>query len=221
MKHSIIQWGRLGTALLVAGLASLSWAAPDAALVTALQGKVTRSGATGPLEAFVRLQSGDVLALDKDTRLQVTYFENGRQETWTGSGKLTVGTAETQPSDGLVPAVKQVPMIIVKQLARTPAIDSQGRAGVIRLRAIATPEAVAKVDANYQQMRANAPKDDLNPELYLLSGMFELRQMDRVEETLVALGESRPKDPEVKLLTSLYRRAARDSGASQPKEGNP
>ena len=221
MKQSIVQCGRMGIALVVAGLASLSWAAPDAALVTALQGKVTRSGANAPLEAFVRLQSGDVLALDKDTRLQVTYFENGRQETWTGTGKLTVGTAETQPNDGLVPAVKQVPMIIVKQLGRTQAIDSQGRAGVIRLRAIATPEAVAKVEANYQQMRANSPKEDLNPELYLLSGMFELRQLDRLEEALAALNESRPKDPEVKLLASLYRRAARDATAPQAKEGNP
>ena len=175
-----------------------------------------RAGASAPLEAFVRLQTGDALALDKDTRLQITYFETGRQETWTGAGKLSIGSAESHANEGLVPAVKQVPMVIVKQLARTPAIDSQGRAGVIRLRAIATPEAIAKVDANYQQLRANADKSDLNPELYLLAGMFELRQMERVEQALTELTAARPADPEVKLLASLYRRAARDAAATVP-----
>ena len=216
MNVKVNNFARAGLTILLASLAPLAWAAADAALITALQGKVMRAGASAPLEAFVRLQTGDALALDKDTRLQITYFETGRQETGTGAGKLSIGSAESQANEGLVPAVKQVPMVIVKQLARTPAIDSQGRAGVIRLRAIATPEAIAKVDANYQQLRANADKSDLNPELYLLAGMFELRQMERVEQALTELTAARPADPEVKLLASLYRRAARDAAATVP-----
>lgn len=208
-------------ALIALFLTGAVHAAPDAALVTSLQGKVMRGGASAPLESFVRLQTGDELTLERDTLLQITYFESGRQETWTGAGRLSVGTAESKADEGLAVAVKQIPMVIVKQLARTPAIDSQGRAGVIRLRAIATPQAIAKVEANYQQMRANAAREDLNPELYLLSGMFELRQLDRVEETLASLNQTRPKDPEVKLIASLYRRAIKDAAVAPAKEATP
>lgn len=190
------------------------WAAADVALVTSLQGKVARQGSSDAVEAFVKLKEGDMLALAKDARIQITYFENGRQESWAGAGKLDIAATESKAS-GLPPAqVKQLPMVIVKQLARTPALDSQGRAGVMRLRSIPTPDAVAKIENTYKQMRAEAGKDDLNPELYLLAGMLELRQIERVEQALGELKQARPGDLEVKMLTSLYGKALKDVQAA-------
>jgi len=207
---------RLLTAALVM-MASLAHAAADVALVTSLQGKVSRSGpdAAAPVEAFVKLKLGDLLTLDKGAKVQITYFENGRQESWIGGGKLEVAGNESKATGLAAPLVKQVPLVIVKQLARTPTLDSQGRAGVMRLRAIPTPEAIAKIETTYQQMRAEAGKDDLNPELYLLAGMLELRDLDRVETALKDL-ESRQKDNvEAKILLSLYKKAL--SSARQSK----
>lgn len=196
---------------------SQAWAAAETALVTSLTGKVTRAGAEGAVEAFVKLKAGDALSLDKDAKVQITYFENGRQESWAGAGKLEVGAAESKAAGLPAPQVKQVPMVIVKQLARTPSLDSQGRAGVMRLRAIPTPDAIAKVEATYKQMRAEAGKDDLNPELFLLAGMLEMRQIERVEQVLAEMKKDRANDPEAKLLVSLYTKALKDVKAAATK----
>lgn len=191
-----------------------AFAAADAALVTSLAGKVSRAGAEGEVEAFVKLKAGDVLTLAKDTKIQLTYFENGRQESWSGNGKLEIGASESKANGLPAPQVKQVPMVIVKQLARTPSLDSQGRAGVMRLRAIPTPDAIARMEETYKQMRAEAGKDDLNPELYLLAGMLEMRQLERVEQVLADMKKDRGNDPEAKLLVSLYGKALKDVRAA-------
>ncbi len=197
---------------------SPAFAAADAALVTSLAGKVSRAGAEGQVDAFVKLKAGDVLTLAKDTKIQLTYFENGRQESWAGAGKLEVGASESKATGLPAAQVKQVPMVIVKQLARTPSLDSQGRAGVMRLRAIPTPDAIARMEDTYKQMRAESDKsggkDDLNPELYLLAGMLEMRQLERVEQLLADMKKDRGNDPEAKLLVSLYGKALKDVRAA-------
>ena len=59
--------------------------------------------------------------------------------------------------------------------------------------------------------------------LYLLAGMLQLRQVDRVEATLDDLKKTRPGDIEAKLLVALYGKAlsdikAADSGSIRPAE---
>lgn len=197
-------------------LGSAAHAAADVALITALDGKVARATVAGAqdLEAFVKLKTGDVLNTVKGASVQIVYFENGRQESWSGVGKLEITPTEGRATGLPAPQVKQLPLIIVKQMARTPTLDSQGRAGVTRLRAIATPEAITTLDETYKKMRAEAPREDLNPELYLLAGMFELKQLDRVEKTLNELKQAQPANNQVKMLASLYGKALRDARAA-------
>jgi len=185
-------------------------AAAEAALITSLNGKVVRIGADAPVEAFVKLKSGDNLTLEKDAQIQITYFENGRQESWRGTGKLAIGTQESQGTGLPAAQVKQLPLAIVKQIARTPSLDSQGRAGVMRLRAIPTPDAIAKIDETYRQMRSETAKNDLNPEIYLLSGMLEMRELDRVDQVLTDLREAHPGSMEAKVLVALYQKTLKN-----------
>jgi hypothetical protein len=69
---------------------------------------------------------------------------------------------------------------------------------------------VGRIEATYRQMRIEAAADDLDPELYLLSGMFELRQLERVEEIVADIMQKRPGDPQAKLLASLYRKSLKN-----------
>lgn len=208
---------RQGFAIL-ALFATAAWA-QDTALVMSLQGKVVRAAqpAPQPVEAFVKLKQGDVLTLDKDARLQVVYFEGGRQETWTGAGKLEIASAESKATGLAAPQVKQLPAVMVKQLARTPSLDSQGRAGVMRLRSIPTPEAIAKVEENYKKLKAEADKTDLGPEMYRLSGLFEMHELDKVEQAVADLQKEHAGNLEAKLLASLYTKALKDAKAAQAK----
>lgn len=191
--------------------------AGDAALVMSLEGKVGRSARDGlqPVEAFVKLKQGDRLVLEKDARLQLVYFESGRQETWGGGGRIEVATAESKAAAGLEPSqVRQLPAVMVKQLARTPALDSQGRAGALRLRSMPTPSGIAKIEETYRKLRAEADKDDLGPEMYLLSGMFEMRELERIENILADLQREQGGNPQTAALASLYTRALRDARAA-------
>jgi hypothetical protein len=192
-----------------------AWAA-EVALVMSVQGRVVRlaEAAPVPVEAFVKLKDGDRLSLEKDSRLQVVYFENGRRETWSGPGRLEMAVREGKPGGLPDPEVKLLPLVMARQLARTPTLDSQGRGGVTRLRSVPGQDAVSKLQSTYQDLRSRAEPDDLGPEMFLLSGLFELRELDEVEKLLGDLQRVQAKTPEAALLIALYRKAvknARDS----------
>lgn len=191
----------------------------DVAMVTQLKGGVSRVTAQGPqpVQSFVKLKQGDLLALQKDARLQLVYFEGGRQETWQGSGRLEIAKAESQAHGLTPPEVKTLPPVIVKQIARTPALETQGRAGMMRLRSVATAEDVARIESNYKQMRMEADRNDLNPELYLLSAMFEIRELERMEQALADLQRTHMGNPEAGLLLALYQKALKN--AREAKKG--
>jgi hypothetical protein len=193
-----------------------AWAA-EVALVMSVQGKVTRlaEAAQVPVEAFVKLKEGDRLGLEKDSRLQVVYFENGRQETWSGPGRLELTPREGKPGGLRAPETKQLPLVLARQLARTPTLDGQGRGGVTRLRSVPRQDALIKLEDTYQDLKRRGEPNDLGPEMYFLSGLFELRELDRVERVLGDLQQDGPKTPEAALLISLYRKSvknARESG---------
>lgn len=201
--------------LLVLGFGQVQ--AAEVALVMSVQGKISRlDGVTTlPLEAFVKLKDGDQLALENDTRLQVVYFKTGRQETWSGPGRLHLAAQEGRPEGLSAPQLKSLPLVMVRQLARTPALDSQGRGGVTRLRSIATGEAMAKLDSTYRELKNTAGQDDLGPEMYLLSGLYEMRQLERVEKLLGEMQQEKPINPETALLISLYKKAVRNARESK------
>jgi len=195
-----------------AAFAQAAYPGGDAALVTALDGTVHRLSTAGrePVQAFVKLKPGDKLALEGNARIQLVFFESRRQESWNGSGSLEIAAVEGKSRDLAPPQVKTLPAILVKQIAKTPALDSQGRAGVVRLRAIPTPEALAKLDQNYRQLRQETDKDDLNPELFLLVGLLEMRQLDRIEQVLADLQAMHPGNLEAKVLVALYQKTLKN-----------
>jgi hypothetical protein len=100
---------------------------------------------------------------------------------------------------------------VARQLARTPATDREGRKAPARTRAVQAPDAMARLEATYQELRGRAGADDLEPEIYLLSGLFELRELDRVERLLASLKQERPGNPEAALLVALYRKAVKNA----------
>jgi hypothetical protein len=59
-------------------------------------------------------------------------------------------------------------------------------------------------------MKMEAVRGDLNPELFLLSALFEIREIDRVEQLLADLRTTRPDDQEVRVVVALYQKAVRN-----------
>lgn len=199
----------VGLMLLAGGQA---WAA-EVALVMSVQGRVLRQATPAPLavETFVKLNEGDRLNLAQGSKLQLVYFESGRQETWSGPGSLDLTPRQGKPNGMAAPELKQQPLTLTKQLARTPALDGQSRGGVTRLRAMQNPEAVARLESGYRELWSTAAAADLGPEMYLLAGLLDMRELDRVEKVLDRLQRDGPKNEQAALLVSLYRKAVKQA----------
>jgi hypothetical protein len=60
-------------------------------------------------------------------------------------------------------------------------------------------------------MRAAGGGKDLNAEIYLLSGLFELRELDRVENLINEIQVQQKGNMEAMILVSLYRKALKSA----------
>jgi hypothetical protein len=197
----------------LAGCGAVFAEGADVAMITLIQGKVSRGTPQGPqpVQAFTKLRHGDLMIIDRNAQLQLVYFDSGRQETWTGGGRLEIARADSTPFGLAPPAVKILPAVVVKQIAKTPALDSQGRAGMLRLRAVGPVGDAAAIEASYERLRGEMAPDDLSPELYLLSSLFEMRQYDRLERALADLRQRRAGHPAVPAVLAAYDKALRSA----------
>jgi hypothetical protein len=197
-------------ALLSAPFAAL---AQQGAIVTVLQGSVTvEQGAPVPKPAvvFAKLQAGDRLQLATDAVLQLVYFANGRQETWRDRARVEIGEESSSAAAGAAPAsVRQLPQMLVRQLVKTPTADRSGKVAAVRLRAVVPPDALHRLEKNYAELRAQAETSDRTPELYLLAGLFEQHEYERIETMLAAWQRSQPADPALLAIADHYRAAMR------------
>ncbi len=212
--------------LLFACIACLPWSSAARAqlvLVTGLTGEVVRVAAGTPLLPFSRLAAGEVLRLGEGAHLQLVFLATGREEFWRGPGRVAIGESPVATEDIAAARVRALPMTVVRQLALTPLPDAETRGRQPLMRSIPAPDAIQQIETTYRQMRAEATPEDFAPELFLLAGMMENRQLERVEGILADIIRDRPGDPQVKLLATLYRKSlrnARESGRidSKPKE---
>lgn len=210
----------LATSLTLAPLAG--WA--DTVLVTALQGAVSIevAGSTGktPLEPFVRLREGDKLSLPTGSQLSLVYIGRARLESWQGAGTIVVGESESRAASGQPQSqVRSLPPEVTRQMNRTPTTSPDGRVGMMRMRGVPPHDAVARLENDYRQMRSQTTGDDILPEVFLLAGLFDLRQYARVEEELKRIATSFAGNPTAASLQELYSKALSSARTPTP-DGN-
>jgi hypothetical protein len=182
-----------------------AWA--DVAMLTQVSGQVSVAGKDSSRAAvpFLKVASGDKLTLAADARVQMVYFGNGRQEVWTGAGQVEIGSLEGR-STALKPATSQLPPLVVNQLAKTPAAGQQGRAGMILVRSLGNPDAVDHLDKQYEELKRASLAGDTTPEVFLLSGLIELKEVARAKELLAKLGSTPGYQAVVEHFTPMVNR---------------
>ena len=202
MKHFLV--------LFFMGFVAVSSAQERAvvAMITALQGTVNLITPQGiqALQPFSRLQRGDQLAVDSPA-LKLIYFDSGRQEIWQGKGKIEVLAAESRGLGFFDPNVIILPSFIVRQIGKTPSPDALPHGISMRSRGV---NSIERIEDSYRRMRMEAVRGDLNPELFLLSALFEMREIDRVEQVLSDLRAARPADQEARIVIALYQKAVKN-----------
>lgn len=176
------------TALIAGLLFAVATAWADDAMLTQVSGDVSVAGKSGSRAAvpFLKVANGDKLKLGKNARVQMVYFGNGRQEVWKGEGQIDVGSLEGR-SASMKADVAQLPPLVINQLAKTPAPGQQGRTGMVMVRSLGDPDALEHLDKEYAELRARSAADDTTPEVFLLSGLLDLKEYDRAKKVLADL----------------------------------
>ena len=186
---------KTGAMLLIASsLTGAAWA--QDAMLTQVTGKVGVSGKGGARDAvpFLKVNEGDKLTLAANARVQMVYLASGRQEIWKGSGEVVVGSQEGR-SPSLKAEASQLPPLILKQLAKTPAVGQQGKTGMVMVRGLDDLAALDQLEKDYAEFRARAAADDVTPEVFLLSGLLEYQDYDRARKVLADLKEKQRTQP--------------------------
>ena len=189
--------------------------AAEVGLITSVSGSVKLQddkSAVSELKSFVKVRQGDLLVMEGTSRLQVVYFDSGRQETWLGAGSIQVGAKESTLKVGKPQSeIKTLPPVLVKQLSKTPSTDGNVKAGMVRMRSMTSPGAVEAAEKTYAEMRAKADTGDRNPELYLLASYFEMREFDKLNTLLAQMNAKAPDSSEMAALNALYARAVAEA----------
>jgi len=182
--------------------AALAWVGPiwaaDEALITAINGSATRlaEGAVPAvaLAPFARLSVGDRVELSAGSSLTLVIAEAARQEQWQGPGviELTPQAGQSQQGTALITA-KPLPAQIARQIGRTPSADTVGQFGVVRVRAMTPAQQLLDLEQAYGAFRQQTPAEDRSPELFWLSGLFQLRAMERLQQEVTRLRGATPQ----------------------------
>jgi hypothetical protein len=199
----IIKW--IAAALLLGSGAV--WA--DVGMITQLSGQVSIASGSSTQAAvpFIKIATGDKLTLRDGARVQMVYFGNGRQEVWSGSGQVEIGSLDSKSS--LKPTVSQLPPLVVNQLAKTPAAGQQGKTGMVRVRSLANPDAAGHLDKQYADLKKNTTVDDTTPEVFLLSGLIEIKEFTRAKTVLSDLEGKPTYKPVVDHFTPIVNAAGK------------
>ncbi|WP_027467935.1 hypothetical protein [Deefgea rivuli] len=159
--------------------------ATDIALITQVQGDVRLIKAQGDAQKalpLLKLSIDDRLVLNKAAQIQIVVFSQNQQETWRGAGEVQI-TEHGGASSNLKPERYALPAIVSRQLAKIPATGDTTRSGMVVIRALPNPEKRRQLETEYQALNPN----DLTAQIYYLTGLIELNDMERAEEVLSAL----------------------------------
>jgi hypothetical protein len=165
-----------------------------------------------PPEPFVRLREGDRLSLPAGAQVKLIYVGKARLETWQGAGNIVIGDIESKASSGRPQIqVRDIPPEAARQMNRTPATGPDGRVGMMRMRGVPPHDAIARLDNDYTQMRGQTGSDDILPEVFLLAGLYDLRQHMRLEEELKRIAATYPENTTARSLQELYTKAIQNA----------
>ncbi|PKN71449.1 MAG: hypothetical protein CVU54_00045 [Deltaproteobacteria bacterium HGW-Deltaproteobacteria-12] len=176
---------------LIIGLVMLVWTQSgyaltvDVGMLTQLDGKVeviAGKGGKRPATSFLKVALGDRLLLGKDALVQIVYFETSRQEVWKGTGEVEIGNGEGR-SSSLKPETRKLPPLVARQLVKTPVSRQYGKAGMVTVRSLSS-DTVENLEKQYAEFRNLAAEGDTTPEVFLLTGLLEMKEYEKAQSVL-------------------------------------
>jgi hypothetical protein len=190
----LLGWAQAGLALTV-----------DVGMLTQIDGKValiTVKEAKRPATAFLKVALGDKLVLGKDARVQIVYFETSRQEVWKGAGEVEIGNGEGR-SSSLQAEARKLPPLVARQLVKTPVSGQHGKTGMVTVRSLSS-DTIESLEKQYAEFRGTAAEGDTTPEVFLLTGLLEMKEFERAQTVLEGFRVKLPTTPALAAVVSHF-----------------
>jgi hypothetical protein len=183
--------------------------APEAGMVTRVEGAVTYSagsGATKPVVSFMKVRKKDRFTVPDAANIQIVFFAGAVQETWKGPVEFVIEAQGGKGKGGEKPEVRKLPSSVITSLTKAPSVlsDIKNRQGMVFVRAAGHMEKVRQMEEAYRMMREEAPEDDITPELFLLSRLYELQMYRDVPGVFAEIRRRQPNNTEVDTLEKNY-----------------
>jgi hypothetical protein len=197
-------------------------AADGAALVLDVTGDVRLASTPDriSLSRYSKVYGGDRVVLAPGATLRLAYFRNGRQESHTGPGSLSVGEERSDVASSVRTDVSVIPLAVARKIASVPellALTRTSQPGGVALRGQrkgATPDhaAIDVARQTYARLRQSAAQDDITPELFLYAVLHEQQQFDQLLDVVKDMQRRQPGSADVRALADY----AVSKAASKP-----
>lgn len=201
----LLGWAQAGLALAV-----------DVGMLTQMDGRVeivTAREGKRPATAFLKVALGDKLVLGRDARVQIVYFETSRQEVWKGAGEVAIGNGEGR-SSSLQPETRKLPPLVARQLVKTPVSGQHGKTGMVTVRSLSSDTAES-LEKQYNEFRAAAADGDTTPEVFLLTGLLEMKEFEQARTVLERLRAKLSNTPALAAVISHFEPLVKEAAAKQ------
>jgi hypothetical protein len=184
----------------------------DVALVTLLSGDVTyvsRSGTSSEVKPFMKVREGDSINVAAGGQVRIAFFEDSRQELWSGPAAFKAGKAAAESISGKAAAITNLPAGAAQHMTRIPEIVMSAKLGGIKVRGMAQREQEAGADQQstlalarsaYARMRRETSADDIAPELYLYAALYEFHLYDEMKPVVAEMLRKQPGNQDAKAL---------------------
>ena len=202
----------IGTAVALASGFALAQGGADVGLVNLVSGDVTYAplnGSAGRVQAFMRVRDGDRITLPAQAQVRVVFFDGARQERWVGPASFRAAKGGSQPISGKPAETANLPAGVPQRIARVPELMQNAKLGGIQVRGGLTraqqaslnqQETLREARSAYQKMRGELPADDITPELYLYSALYDFLLYDEMKTVVEEMLRRQPGNEDVKNL---------------------
>ena len=173
-------------------------------------------GGSAKAKPFMKVRENDRFTVPAGSQLRLVYFQGGRQESYTGPSVVVAGAQQSTVQSGAPPQVSTLPSACRRRSPRRPElvqIAKLGRSGGVAVRGLnreqrLTPQQQAEIRQArevYQQIRAQAPADDITPELYLYSVLQDHLLYADMKPVVDEMAKRQPGNPDVAAMVEYVK----------------
>lgn len=156
----------------------------DAGIITFSRGQVfyahaEKQGEFKPVSVLMKVRTGDIIKIDKDSEVVILYQANGRREAWKCPAMVKIGELDGRAEDdnnGVnKPSISSIPIEVNDSIVLSSLSDIQSakksRAGirVVRGENDSLKSDQAEGMSIYQKLQKDLGNNDATPDLYLYS----------------------------------------------------